>query len=331
MSSPKSWSFREYVKATVVGAALFMSVPQAHAGLAIILTNDDGFGEPGIEALTSALRAAGHSVTVGAPDGNTSTSSASLDSQRPFVQVICNLPTAHDCKVRSVCVEGVTLPEGCATLEHLGAATPLASVLATTAAVGKDPADFDLLISGINSGSNAGPRVVYSGTVGAVIGAASKNVGNVPAIAVSLESNDNATVEEAADFVVELVADLERQATPGGRLLPDGVALNVNYPDLAPEDVAGVELTVQGRFESGPRTEQMFVTRSVPFQPLADQGVFVPEGTTVPQDGEEVRDADTTALEQGFITITAFEADYTASSQAQEDVEWLLRDLLGSS
>ena len=322
----------------------------AHAQLDILLTNDDGFGEPGIEALKTRLRAAGHTVTVGAPDGNASTASVSLDATRPFYQVDCSdaqfpypecqAQSVCECKVRSVCVPGETPPEDCTLLEDLGPSTPVASVAATSAFLEKDPGDFDLVVSGINSGTNLGPEVQFSGTVGAAIAAISKVGADVPGIAVSTVSDptdpgdptDPAYLElldDIADFIVVLIAHLEdARKHPSHKLLPDGVGLNVNYPDLAPEDVAGVMLTVQDRVLKIPGTDEALVLRAFPFPPLEDENVFVPGRTTISSDDRSRPKADTTAFNKGFITITPIESDYTASWYARIKVKRLLRGLL---
>ncbi len=300
----------------------------AHAQLDILLTNDDGFGEPGIEALKTRLRAAGYTVSVGAPDGNASLSATSLDLTRPFWQVEC--PEADECKVRSVCIEDLTPPSGCTNLDDLGPATPVASILATSAALEKDPGDFDVIVSGINTGTSLGPELQFSGTVGGAIAAISKLVADTPAIAVStVDEPTNATLDDVADFVATLIAHLEdAKRHPTDKLLPDGIGLNINYPDLAPKDVAGVKLTVQDRVLKVPSTGEVEVLRARPL--FVDEGVFVPEQTTRLNDDRERRRADTTAFNKGFITITPIAADYTADSKAQRKVKKLLKGLIES-
>ncbi len=312
----------------VVTSFLLGAGMPAHAQLDILLTNDDGFGEPGIEVLKTQLRAAGHRVSVGAPDGNASTSATSLDLTRPFWQVDC--PEVDECRVRSVCVEGITPPAGCKSLEYLGPATPTASIASTIAALGKEPADFDLIISGINDGTNLGPQLQFSGTVGAAIAAISKKFADTPAIAVSMVSDPiNATVEEVANFIVSLVAHLEDSPRylRDGKLLPDGVGLNVNYPDLAREDVVRVTLTVQGRLDRDITSGERFVTRAVPFPPLGSHDVFIPEETIISSNDTEVPQADTTAFYNGHISITPIAADYTAGWRAFTELRSRLRRL----
>ena len=63
----KTQSRLKHLCATLVMGLLLAAGLPAQAQLDILLTNDDGFGEAGIEALKSALRAAGHLVTVGLP------------------------------------------------------------------------------------------------------------------------------------------------------------------------------------------------------------------------------------------------------------------------
>ena len=108
-----------------------------------------------------------------------------------------------------------------------------------------------------------------------------------------------------AAFAVDLIAHLESK--PGALsnetgLLPAGVAWNVNYPTVAPEDVQGVKLTVQGQASSP----------SLVFIPIGGD-IFVPTLGSGIGDEEDVIGSDTVALEEGFITVTPINSDMTAS------------------
>jgi 5'-nucleotidase len=201
------------------------------------------------------------------------------------------------------------------------------SIAATSAAVGKDFSDFDLIVSGINNGTNLGPVAQFSGTIGATIAAITKIGANTPGIAVSMPEHPvNATVDDAAAFVVTLVGQL---ADNLGRwhdtLLPAGVALSINYPDLAFDDLTGVKLTVQGRLDLvGPGTNRVFRAQLIDPTHM----LFVPTRVEKPTDDVEVPNADTTAFAQGFITITPVAADDTTRETARQQVQRLLRHIV---
>jgi len=204
----------------------------AHA-LDILLTNDDGWDSPGIEALATALRADGHDVTVVAPLTQQSGSGMkitfgelALVEQRPGVWSLDGSPA-----------------------DAIGAG--LAHVLA-----GNEP---DLVVSGANFGQNLGSNVMLSGTVGAAMMAVLRGV---PAIAVSVGldlaeagaeprfPSTLAAFPGAADFTARLVGALAARPD-GAALLPPGTMLNVNYPAQAeggPERVAWVPASDHGGF-----------------------------------------------------------------------------------
>lgn len=98
---------------------------------------------------------------------------------------------------------------------------------------------IDLVISGINPGSNAGTNVLYSGTVAAAIEAA---MYGVPAIAVSLRDDRRPPTqfETAARVSVAIAKDVLRNG------LPPRLALNVNVPDLPIEQIDGSTVTRMG-------------------------------------------------------------------------------------
>jgi broad specificity polyphosphatase/5'/3'-nucleotidase SurE len=121
-----------------------------------------------------------------------------------------------------------------------------------------------------------------------------------------------------ADFLADFIAHLESK--PGflageSGLLPGGVALNINYPPLAPEDIQGVSLNRQG---------QTLVIGGVPlavdFFCFACEFISVGESSPGGIGGigfdptPDVADSDSTAFLAGYITVVPIQADYTASS-----------------
>ena len=128
----------------------------------VLVSNDDGVDAPGIRHLAEALRAAGHEVTVVAPDRDRSGASNSLTLDQPIRAV----RRAND--IWSV----AGTPTDCV---HL-------------ALSGMLEAEPDIVVSGINNTANLGDDVIYSGTVAAAM--EGRFLG-LPAIAMSLASVDH--------------------------------------------------------------------------------------------------------------------------------------------
>lgn len=182
-----------------------------------LVSNDDGYQSPGIEALAAALSSLGR-VTVVAPDRNRSGASNSLTLEAPL--------HARTARNGFIYVNGT--PTDCV---HL----------ALTGLLDEAP---DMVLSGINSGPNLGDDVLYSGTVAAAMEA--RFLGR-PALALSLAGDNPTHFESAAEATLVLVKRLMRNAGRGELLL------NVNFPDLPRSGYAGWEVTRLGhRHKSEP-------------------------------------------------------------------------------
>jgi 5'-nucleotidase len=176
----------------------------------ILLSNDDGYFAPGLEALARNLSAAAQ-VTVVAPERNQSGASNSLTLDRPL------------------------LLRQSATGFHFVNGTPTDCVhLALTGLVPETP---DWVVSGINHGANMGDDTIYSGTVAA---ATEGHLFGVPSIAVSLAADGGDHYDTAARVVSELI---QRHRPVAGRAL----LLNVNVPDLPYDRLKGVRVTRLGK------------------------------------------------------------------------------------
>jgi 5'-nucleotidase len=177
----------------------------------ILLSNDDGYFAPGIEALAGALADLAE-VTVVAPERDRSGASNSLTLDRPL-----HLRRSAN---------GYFYVNG----------TPTDCVhLAVTGMLERQP---DMVVSGINLGANMGDDTIYSGTVAAAM---EGYLLGVPAIAISLASKGGAHFASAARIARETVQRFERC----GFGAP--VLLNINVPDLPWEDIKGVRVTRLGR------------------------------------------------------------------------------------
>lgn len=261
--------------------------------LRILITNDDGIEAPGIRVLRAALAREGHRLIVVAPSANRSGASVSIT-------------TSGSIGIREVepdvwSVDGT--PADCARL----AATRILD----------EPAD--LAVSGINFGQNVGLGTISSGTVGAAISATGLGI---PAIAISqaVDPRDvRNTVRyypDAAAFVVELVRILAANRGDGP-ILPDGVTLNVNHPPLHHAQLNGVRLTRQGRS----------TLYSIVYETADDGSVMM--GFQPSTRRETVKNADTTAIAEGYISITPLDSSWTAGPAQIESLEPLARALQG--
>ncbi len=183
----------------------------------ILLTNDDGIGAEGLDALVRIARRLSDDVWVCAPETEQSGASRRLTLTEPV-------------RVRR--------------LEHqvfAASGTPTDCVMLAVQVLLADRKP-DLVLSGINRGQNVAEDVTFSGTVaGALQGMAL----GVPSIALSQ------VLTRFHDSVVARYDTAEAHA-PGviSRLLeigwPRTVVMNLNFPPVAPDEVEGVEVTVQG-------------------------------------------------------------------------------------
>ncbi len=96
----------------------------------------------------------------------------------------------------------------------------------------------DIIVSGINQGSNTAINIIYSGTVSA---AAESVIMDVPAVAVSLTSYTSKDFSYAG----KVARQISREVLRNG--LPEGVLLNVNVPPIAEDEIEGVVPTRQGK------------------------------------------------------------------------------------
>jgi 5'-nucleotidase len=190
----------------------------------VLLTNDDGIRAEGLQALRRALlEIEGIDLAVIAPDSNRSATARSITTRRPLS------------------IEEVDFGDG--TVGYATDGTPVDCVRFARLGLIED-FEVDLVVSGINHGSNLGDDITYSGTVAAALEAL---VLGLPGIAVSQQSADREldfrvgrrfSFDRAALFVARLVEELE--TVP----LPEGTLLNINVPGADP---AGVEVTSLGK------------------------------------------------------------------------------------
>ena len=173
----------------------------------IMLVNDDGCRARGIQTLGRVLIEAGHDVVICAPDGERSGASHSFS----FGRQVTAEPFSEN-GVSGYAISGS--PADCAALGLFLIDN-----------------DVDMVISGINNGTNLGGACIYSGTVGGAMEAAMLGI---PAMAVSIgDYNNGYCFDDAARVVVKLIDWALKN--PLGR----GEVYNINIPNLPYDSIKG--------------------------------------------------------------------------------------------
>lgn len=236
----------------------------------ILIANDDGIRAPGLRALIEALKPLG-TVYVAAPAREQSGTGHSITVRDPI-------------RVREYFIEGV---------KHAWVigGTPADCV---KIALGRlIPEKMDLVVSGINHGSNLGSDVLYSGTVSA---AAEGVIMGCPAIAFSLDSYDhNADMSACARFARRLIEDYRALDIVPGELI------NVNVPPMPYEQLKGVRFTKLGRRSYGNLFEERRDPRGTPYYWM---------GGAVEDEAQD-DDSDVAAVKAGYISVTPLNLDLT--------------------
>lgn len=183
--------------------------------LSILVSNDDGIDAPGLYALVQELKKIGK-VTVVAPDKQQSAIGHAITMNYPLrVEAF-----KKNGKLFGYAVQGT--PADCVKL-------------AFRAILKETP---DLVVSGVNHGSNTAISIIYSGTVSAAI---EGTILGIPSFAISLATHEPADFSYAAKFAKELALLVIKHGIPPCTLL------NVNVPPVKPKDIKGVRITKQGK------------------------------------------------------------------------------------
>jgi 5'-nucleotidase len=250
----------------------------------ILVTNDDGVTARGLLALTQEMRKLGK-VTVLAPDRNWSASGHVKTLSRPLR------------------VKTVILADGSEALTTDGAPSDCVAL----ALLGLVEEKIDLVVSGINPDANLGHDVTYSGTVTAAMEAA---IGDVPGIAVSLDTPEELEGHRDYSAAAAYGRIVAQQVIEHG--LPKNTLLNVNVPYLPETEIKGFKITRQGLRVYRDALLKREDPRGIPYYWIGGEA---PGG--VPEDG-----TDFGALAGDFVSVTPLHLDLTAYEMQSEIQTW---------
>lgn len=238
----------------------------------ILLTNDDGIHDEGIESLERIARQLSDDVWIVAPETDQSGFAHSLSISQPL-----RLRKIDD---RRFAVRG----------------TPTDCVIMGVKKLMPEPPD--LILSGVNSGSNVADDVTYSGTVA---GAMEGTLLGIRSIAVSQSYNfadsrrivPYETAEAHAPRLIERIARMDLQP---------GVLINLNFPNCRPDEVQDAVVTTQGKLAYGIWVDERTDGRNFPYYWLrfGRKPVDLAAGT------------DIAVLQDNRISVTPLKLDFTA-------------------
>jgi 5'-nucleotidase len=253
--------------------------------LHILVSNDDGIDAPGIYALVRELRKIAR-VTVVAPDKQQSAVGHAITMNYP----IRAIPFKKNEELFGYAVEGTPADAVKLAVRFLLKETP------------------DLLISGINHGSNTAINIIYSGTVSA---ATEGMILGIPSIAVSLTTYGEPDFSYAARIASKLALIV------GEKGLPEGTLLNVNVPAVPENEIKGILLTRQGKS----CWDDTFDVRRDP----ANREYFWLTGKMNVTDTD--LETDQIAIREKYVSVTPIRYDLTDKRMLEEMKGWKLEDL----
>jgi 5'-nucleotidase len=249
----------------------------------ILVTNDDGITAPGIRKLIEIMQRIGEVVVV-APNkpqsgmGHAVTVTSML---RLFEMPSENRHPEYSCSGTSVdCVK-----------------------MALKVVLGKNP---DLIVSGINHGSNASINILYSGTMAAALEGAMENI---PSIGFSLDDySHDASFEGFDHFIEKITKNVLRNG------LPPATCLNVNIPAAEPGAIKGIKIVRQGQGFWNENYEK----RTDPFR----RHYFWLSGKFEKTDPDHITETDIWALANNYIAVVPVKVDMTAYEAIETVKSW---------
>lgn len=245
----------------------------------ILITNDDGYLAKGIASIVKSLIGLGEIIVI-APDGPRSGMSSAITSTEPLRFRLISKDEANNVTVFAC------------------SGTPVDCVkLGVSQILDRKP---DLLVSGINHGSNASICVLYSGTMGAAM---EGTLFGVPSIGFSLLDHHH---DANFDHTNKLTRAISENILKNG--LPKGICLNVNIPHST-VSLKGIKVCKQAK---GQFTEEFLKSTDG-----ANKDVFWLTGHFHNFEPED-KATDEWALANGYVSIVPIDVDMTAQDEVEK-------------
>ena len=251
--------------------------------LLILITNDDGYSSKGIKALINAVKNLGKILIV-APDSPQSGMGHAISVNKP---IRCYKTNFFD-SVEAYCCTG----------------TPVDCIkMGLYLLKDKKP---DLILSGINHGSNVSTNILYSGTMSAAVEGA---LSGIPSVGYSLTDYSDDADFQYSEKIVQIIS---KKVIKEG--LKKGTCLNVNIPNIKENQIKGIKVCRQGRAF----WDDTFDHRK---DPLGKDYYWL---TGSFSSKEQALDTDINYLENNYVTIVPTQFDMTCHNSVDELKNWEL-------
>lgn len=238
----------------------------------ILITNDDGYNAPGLKKLVDIMRRLGDVVVVTSEQGQSAMGHAITIKVPLYFKLAVEEPGYK---------------------EYITNGTPADCIkLGLHKIVDKRP---KLAVSGINHGSNSSINIIYSGTMA---GALEASMGGIPSIGFSILDY---SLEADFSLAEKYIESISKKVLENG--LPEGIALNVNFPKSNGSDYKGLKVCRQGKAY----WKEDFDER---YDPRSGKPYYWLKGDFLQQ--EDSPETDEYALANYYVSVVPVQFDFTA-------------------
>ena len=236
----------------------------------VLITNDDSINAPGLVSAEKIARQLSDDIWIVAPETDQSGIGHALSISAPL--------RAREVEPQKFAISGT--PADCV-------------IMAVRQIMPELP---DLIISGVNSGQNIADDVLYSGTVAGAVEGALLGIRSI-ALSQAYKFGDRhiipwETCEAHAAKLIEKTLKVD---------LPKRRIVNINFPNCAPDAVAGTKVTAQGSLNHGLYIQERLDGRQLPYHWITFDRTNAPV-----DDGFELH-----ALRNNQISVTVLQCDWT--------------------
>ena len=237
----------------------------------ILITNDDGIAAPGLRKLISLVENMGEIIVIGSEYAMSGMAHA-VTIQNPLrVKLVTEKPDYKEYLTTGTPADNIKLGK-----HRLSGGLP------------------DLILSGINHGSNAAINIIYSGTMGAVLEGA---IDGIPSIGFSLDDySHDADFSHLDEYIIAIIKKVLNDG------LPKEICLNVNFPKISDKPIKGIKVCRQADARWVEEFEERKDPHGRPYFWLAGRY----------ENGDDRSDTDEKALADNYVSVVPSHTDFTA-------------------